>query len=73
MVEHESLLLLGSEAEAGREVVPEGGDLAQTHVQVALTVEMSLTSHLQVDTCSIITWKVTFAVKSVLNKRFYHL
>lgn len=46
VVEHESLLLLGSEAEAGVEVVPEGGNTCQSQVQVALPGEMSLTSHL---------------------------
>lgn len=46
VVEHESLLLLGSEAEAGVEVVPECGNTCQSQVQVALPGEMSLTSHL---------------------------
>lgn len=44
--EHEPLLLLGPEAEAGVEVVPEVGNVGHVQVQVTLTGEMSLTSHL---------------------------
>lgn len=46
VVEHEPLLLLCPEAEAGMEVVPQGRNVAQTQVQVALTREVSLTRHL---------------------------
>lgn len=46
VVEHEPFLLLSPKAEAGVEVVPEGGNVAHSHTQVALTREMSLTSHL---------------------------
>lgn len=46
MVEHESLSVVGSEAEAGVEVFPEPGHVCQTKQQVTLTREMSLTSHL---------------------------
>ena len=37
VVKHESLRLLGSEAEADVEVVCEGGNVCQSHVQVTLT------------------------------------
>lgn len=46
VIEHESFHLVGSEAEAGVEVVPEAGDVGHIQIQVALTREMSLTSHL---------------------------
>lgn len=46
VIEHESILVLGSEAEAGVEVVPETGNVGQSQIQVALPGEMSLTSHL---------------------------
>lgn len=46
MGEHKSLLLACSEAEAGVEVVADTGDVGQIEVQVALTGEMSLSSHL---------------------------
>lgn len=46
MVEQESFLLACSEAEAGIEIVADAGDVGQIEVQVALTCEMSLTSHL---------------------------
>lgn len=46
VVEHESFLFGGSEAETCVEVVPETGDVGQGQIQVALTGEMSLTSHL---------------------------
>lgn len=46
MGEHESLLLARSEAEAGVEVAADAGDVGQIEVQVALTAEMSLSSHL---------------------------
>lgn len=46
MVEHESILLRRSEAEAGVEVVPQSGNVVQSQAQVALTGEVSLARHL---------------------------
>lgn len=50
VVEQQPLLLLCPEAEAGVEIVPQGGNVAQGQVQVALTREVGLTSHLHTHT-----------------------
>ena len=47
VVEHEALLLVGPEAEADVEVVPEARDVGQSQIQEALTGEVSFTSHLR--------------------------
>lgn len=46
VVEQQPLLLLRPEAEAGVEIVAQGGNVAQSQVQVALTREVGLTGHL---------------------------
>lgn len=46
VVEHKSFLLVSSETEAGVEVVPETWNVRHGQIQVTLTGEMSLTSHL---------------------------
>lgn len=54
VVEQQPLLLLRPEAEAGVKVVPQGGNVAQSQVQVALTREVGFTGHLHTHTSKLL-------------------